>query len=301
MKISSIAVLIITGVVGVHRTSVDAASCSVPTIKTEADCASFCQSGETSYFNGEAMLICQCIGADGGLYSTYGDECICPKTGDMCDGAGGDESSSTNGDLPTWCYDIPESRRSNVPECVIDGYPTWCADVEDTTNVPVCGGTGTGTGTSNPASNIQNTGAAVPTWCNNIPEPGRSNVPQCVASGKYPTWCNDVGDKTYVSACGGTGMNSDGMPAWCDTLDTKAKMCIAQCGGAFTSSCCDGMDAQTRQYVVGCNGGNSGIGGGGGGMGGGGGEGGTSNAVMTNGHLIISTSVVFTLAASMVL
>ena len=299
MKISSssIAILVIT----MAGASVDAASCSVPTINTEADCVSFCQSDETSYFNGEAMVICQCIGAGGGLYSTYGDECTCPNTLDTCDGAGGE--SSTNGDggggsLPTWCYDIPEKSRSSVPECVIDGYPTWCADLDDVANVPVCGGTATTTGTGS-SSNIQNTDSTVPTWCNNIPEPGRSNVPQCVDSGKYPTWCSDVGDTTWIAACGGTGLNSGGMPAWCDSLDAKAKMCIAQCGGTFTSLCCDGMDNQTRQYVVGCNG--ESVGGGGGGMGGGGGGGGgggTSSAAMATS---IGTSIVLAFAASIIL
>ena len=91
-------------------------------------------------------------------------------------------------------------------------------------------------------------------------------------------------------------MNSGGMPAWCDSLDAKAKMCIAQCGGTFTSSCCDDMDAQTRQYVVGCNG--ESVGGGGGGMGGGGGGGGTSNAAMVTS---IGTSIVLAFAASIML
>ena len=130
MKISSSSIAIL--VISMAGASVDAASCSVPTIKTEADCVSFCQSDETSYFNGEAMVICQCIGTAGGLYSTYGDECTCPNTLDTCDGAGGE--SSTNGDggsgsLPTWCYDIPENAVPMFPSAssmgIPPGAPTW--------------------------------------------------------------------------------------------------------------------------------------------------------------------------------
>lgn len=75
-------------------------------------------------------------------------------------------------------------------------------------------------------------------------------------------------------------------------------MCIAQCGGTFTSSCCDGMDAQTRQYVVGYNGESVGGVGGGMGGGGGGGGGGTSNAAMATS---IGTSIVLAFAASIML
>ena len=118
----------------------------------------------------------------------------------------------------------------------------------------------------------------------------------------YPSWCDDIAekDKIYVSACGGDGKGADGMPAWCGSLDAKSKGCIAQCGGTFTPSCCDGMDAATRQYVVGCNGEDwgsvgGGGGGGGGGEGGGGGDGGgggTSNAVMSQGRIIVGASLI---------
>lgn len=119
----------------------------------------------------------------------------------------------------------------------------------------------------------------------------------------YPSWCDDIAekDKSYILACGGDGLGADGLPAWCGDLDASL-VCVCGPPSTLTPSCCDGMDAATRQYVVGCNGEDwgsvgGGGGGGGGGEGGGGGDGdggggGTSNAVMSQGRIIVGASLI---------
>ena len=117
----------------------------------------------------------------------------------------------------------------------------------------------------------------------------------------YPSWCDDIAekDKSYITACGGDGLGADGLPVWCGDLDASL-VCVCGPPSTLTPSCCDGMDAATRQYVVGCNGEDwgsvgGGGGGGGGGEGGGGGDGGgggTSNAVMSQGRIIVGASLI---------
>mmetsp|Transcript_51183 Transcript_51183/g.105272 ORF Transcript_51183/g.105272 Transcript_51183/m.105272 type:complete len:439 (-) Transcript_51183:90-1406(-) len=210
-------------------------------------CASWCGYSDRSAWHWESQC-CGCLGAF--AYSPYGQQApvaaapvaaapvaAAPVAAAPAAAVQQEESpallSTDEKEPPSWCSNIPEAARPNVPGCVslLEQPPSWCQNVPEAyrTTVPTC-----------KASLLSKDMKEPPSWCSNVPEVARPNVPGCSSMLLViPDWCMLIptDQRWNVSDCAeAPAAMLQQAPTWCANIPESYRPNVPDCKSAPAAS-----------------------------------------------------------------